>query len=39
MAFEPVRDLDQIRSFMSGGGPSALFDLPWILPTITAIIE
>lgn len=28
--FEPVRDLDQIRSFMSGGGPAALFDLPWI---------
>ncbi len=28
--FEPVRDLDQIRSFMSGGGPAALFDLPWM---------
>jgi ATP-binding cassette subfamily C protein len=27
---EPVRDLDQIRSFMSGGGPAALFDLPWM---------
>ncbi|MFD0987927.1 type I secretion system permease/ATPase [Methyloligella solikamskensis] len=26
----PVRDLDQIRSFLSGGGPTAMFDLPWI---------
>ena len=26
----PIRDLDQIRSFLSGGGPTALFDLPWI---------
>src|SRR4029077_17242751 len=23
-------DLDQIRSFLSSPGPSALFDLPWI---------
>ena len=28
--FEPVRDLEQIRSFMAGGGPAALFDLPWL---------
>jgi ABC-type protease/lipase transport system fused ATPase/permease subunit len=27
---EPVRDLDSIRSFLSGIGPTALFDLPWI---------
>ncbi|WP_210482683.1 type I secretion system permease/ATPase [Microvirga antarctica] len=27
---QPQRDLDQIRAFLSGGGPSALFDLPWI---------
>lgn len=26
----PVRDLDQVRSFISGGGLLALFDLPWI---------
>ncbi len=25
-----LRDLDQIRSFLSGGGPIALFDLPWM---------
>ena len=27
---QPLRDLDQIRGFLSGGGPAALFDLPWI---------
>jgi PrtD family type I secretion system ABC transporter len=27
---QPLRDLDQIRSFMSGAGPLALFDLPWM---------
>jgi ATP-binding cassette subfamily C protein len=27
---QPVRDLDTVRSFLSGPGPSALFDLPWI---------
>ena len=27
---QPVRDLEQIRGFLSGTGPTALFDLPWI---------
>ena len=27
---EPMRDLDQIRSFLSSAGPAAIFDLPWI---------
>ena len=27
---QPLRDLDQIRSFVSGLGPTALFDLPWL---------
>lgn len=27
---QPQRDLDQIRGFLSGSGPGALFDLPWI---------
>lgn len=27
---QPLRDLDQVRSFLSGGGPTALFDLPWL---------
>lgn len=27
---QPVRDLDTVRNFLSGPGPSALFDLPWI---------
>ena len=28
--FDPARDLEQIRGFLSGGGPAALFDLPWM---------
>jgi PrtD family type I secretion system ABC transporter len=27
---QPLRDLDQVRSFLSSGGPAALFDLPWM---------
>lgn len=27
---QPLRDLDQVRSFMSSNGPTALFDLPWM---------
>lgn len=27
----PMRDLDQIRSFLSGSGPAAMIDLPWII--------
>lgn len=27
---QPLRDLDQIRSFMSGMGPTAFLDMPWI---------
>lgn len=27
---QPLRDVDQIRTFLSGMGPPALFDLPWI---------
>jgi len=34
---EPLRDLDAIRSFLSGLGPTALFDLPW-MPIYLAII-
>src|SRR5262249_46041059 len=33
---QPVRDLDQIRGFLSGLGPTALFDLPW-MPLYLAI--
>ncbi|WP_422002755.1 type I secretion system permease/ATPase [Reyranella sp.] len=29
-AFQPVHDLDRIRSFMSTVGPAAFFDLPWM---------
>ena len=27
---QPLRDLDSMRNFLSGLGPTALFDLPWI---------
>ena len=27
---QPIGDLDQIRSFISGSGPTAFFDLPWL---------
>jgi ATP-binding cassette, subfamily C, type I secretion system permease/ATPase len=33
---QPLRDLDSVRSFLSGLGPIALFDLPW-LPFYIAI--
>ncbi len=33
---QPLRDLDNIRSFLSGMGPIAFFDLPW-LPLYLAI--
>lgn len=29
-SMQPLRELDQVRSFMSGMGPAALFDLPWM---------
>ncbi|MBC9205571.1 type I secretion system permease/ATPase [Roseomonas aerophila] len=27
---QPLRDLDQLRAFLAGSGPTALFDLPWM---------
>ncbi len=33
---QPLRDLDSLRSFLSGSGPIAFFDLPW-LPVYLAI--
>lgn len=27
---QPLRDLDQVSGFLAGGGPAALFDLPWM---------
>src|SRR5688572_17454896 len=29
-SLQPLRDIDQIRNFLSGPGPLALLDLPWI---------
>ena len=34
---QPVRDLDQIRTFLSSMGPTALFDLPW-MPLYLAVV-
>lgn len=36
-ATQPLRDLDQLRQFMSGQGPIAICDLPW-LPIYLAIL-
>jgi ATP-binding cassette subfamily C protein len=33
---QPMRDLDSVRSFLSGLGPVAIFDLPW-MPLYIAI--
>jgi len=33
---QPIRDLDNVRSFLSGSGPVAFFDLPW-MPIYLAI--
>src|SRR5579863_7869502 len=33
---QPIRDLDSVRSFLSGLGPVAFFDLPW-MPVYLAI--
>ncbi len=33
---QPLRDLDNVRGFLSGQGPTALFDLPW-MPLYLAI--
>lgn len=33
----PVQDLDAVRTFMSGPGPSAIFDLPW-MPVYFALL-
>jgi len=27
---QPLRDLDNVRAFLSGSGPGAFFDLPWL---------
>jgi PrtD family type I secretion system ABC transporter len=33
---QPLRDLDNVRSFLGGSGPTAFFDLPW-MPLYLAI--
>ena len=36
-ALEPIGDLDRIRAFLSGSGPAAILDLPWIPVYVAAI--
>ena len=36
-ALQPLRDVDTIRSFLSGAGPIAIFDIPW-LPLYMAFV-
>src|SRR5437868_2262288 len=40
-AHQPLRDLDQIRNFLTGPGPTAIVDLPWapIFLAICALIH
>ncbi len=37
IAQQPLRDLDQIRIFMSGIGPTAFLDMPWIPIFVVAL--
>jgi len=30
LAQQPLRDLDQVRAFLAGAGPTAFLDMPWI---------
>jgi len=34
---DPVRDLESVRQFLSGPGPAAIFDIPW-MPVYMAVI-
>jgi PrtD family type I secretion system ABC transporter len=34
---QPLRDLDQVRGFLSGMGPTAFLDMPWIPLFLTAL--
>jgi len=29
-AIRPVQDLDNVRAFLAGSGPAAIFDMPWL---------
>lgn len=36
-ALQPMRDLDQVRAFLSSLGPTAFFDLPWVPVYLMAV--
>lgn len=35
---QPLRDLDQLRSFLGGAGPAAFLDLPWVLLFLAVLL-
>src|SRR5258707_3602467 len=37
VAQQPLRDLDQVRAFLSGIGPTAFLDMPWIRLFLVAL--
>src|SRR5215813_11249211 len=37
LAQQPLRDLDQVRAFLSGMGPTAFLDMPWIPIFVVAL--
>jgi PrtD family type I secretion system ABC transporter len=37
VAQQPLRDLDQVRTFLSGTGPTAFLDMPWIPIFVVAL--
>jgi hypothetical protein len=36
---QPLRDLDQVRAFLSGAGPTAFLDMPWIAARVAGAHE
>ena len=38
IAQQPLRDLDQIRMFLSGVGPTAFLDMPWTPMFLVALL-
>lgn len=38
VALQPMRDLDQIRTFLSGVGPTAFLDIPWTPMFLVALL-
>src|ERR1700716_1406531 len=39
LTHQPLRDLDQVRAFLSGVGPTAFLDMPWIPIFLLALLS